>query len=428
MQHRSEIDVFGRRVGIIRLAVAAGLSLGLCQAQAVTIEEVFFLRDNQDLIDPVGLGGGDSITGGVWLVDPSGGISGLEPVPSLQATPTANHPDLAVTTMEALAGGRLWQVEPPFQENLTVGSDWVFNVNGQEVSPERDLTGAGQIPLSSELQVVGRGLNATFSWTLPAVSQDVPAINQVQIQLWNTENNTLVGLRNISPAQTNISVGDLVATLPAGDLAFRVVPMQVDEMLGDESLSLAPQVSRSSTWLEVDRLVAPVVVAQSVELTTASPAMLTQTVDTDDLPFVLGFNFRFETDSGELTVLLNDQEIGGPILAPSEIDSEFTQAYFRIDNLLGDQLLGLASVDLTFRLDGPMGSRLLLNNVFMEGLRNGDFEDGLRDWRVGGDGSAVVVGDEPAQVPEPTGLSLLAGGVIGLCIFGAAARRRELDL
>lgn len=155
----------------------------------------------------------------------------------------------------------------------------------------------------------------------------------------------------------------------------------------------------------------------AARLETGSPASLSQQISTGSDPFEVVFDYLFETTEGELTVLLGGIELGA-ITAPAILAGGFSTASFQV----GDPaLLELADATLTFLLDGPTGSSLLLDNIDVPGLANGDFETGdLAGW-TGQSTGAGFVGVARLEVPAPSALALLPAMLLPL---GLGLRRR----
>jgi hypothetical protein len=151
-------------------------------------------------------------------------------------------------------------------------------------------------------------------------------------------------------------------------------------------------------------------------LTTGSPVSISQEVTTGGDPSYLTFNYRFETTTGVLSVKLGDTVLG-TINAPAVVDDGFLSASFLVDAGLLGQTLPLA-----LELDGPTGSKILLDSIGFAGLVNANFATGdLTGWNImasgtGGAGVLTVV-----AIPEPETYVLM---LLGLAAVGFAARRR----
>jgi len=392
--------VAGVLIGL--LAICATPPVG-----AVTITSTFFFRDNQDPVQPSiipGIGGGDAITIGAFVTDITQVFSG-----------TATHvPTSSVITLDTFPtvypGIPLTGTDVPYNATQLNGSDWRINLDGvggpASASPTRDLTGVLPMPLVTNLNATGSANNPTITWSLPPAGTG-PTINRIQVQVFNDDANVLIGSAFLSAAATSVSVRSVLgAAVPPGQLAVRVIPINGGQ-------PLPQQVTRSSNWIVIDTSGAKAS-GQVVVLTTGSPATLAQNIDTPALPFQLSFEYRFVTSTGILSVLLDGLPIGIDLIAPAVVDSEFQLATFEVDNPL---LLGLIDAPLTFLLDGPTGSQILLDNIAAPGLENGSFDQNLTGWTPGGEGSVAL-----ATVPEPSSYGLLAFALAGLGL----SRRRKL--
>jgi hypothetical protein len=111
-------------------------------------------------------------------------------------------------------------------------------------------------------------------------------------------------------------------------------------------------------------------------------------------------------------------EVLGQIDAPASLDDSFLSASFLVDGGFLGQTLTLA-----LELDGPTGSKILLDSIGFAGLVNANFATGdLTGWNVtasgaGGAGVLTVV-----AVPEPETYVLMG---LGLGAVAFAARRRK---
>lgn len=159
------------------------------------------------------------------------------------------------------------------------------------------------------------------------------------------------------------------------------------------------------------------------ELTTGSPAVLTQTVpgSLNPSPFEFSFDYLFQTLGGVLAVSL-DGTLIDTLLAPGSLLGSFTTRTLMLD---GSLFPGTSHI-LEFRLDGPTGSRMLLDNVMFPGLLNRDFQTGVIDpWVASGAGTVRIIPFDapPASVPEPSSVILLGVGAAGA--LGCIRRRRQ---
>ena len=95
----------------------------------------------------------------------------------------------------------------------------------------------------------------------------------------------------------------------------------------------------------------------AVRLTTASPVSISQLISTPDTPFLLSYEYLFESDQGELSVLLGDEEIG---FLRAAADTAFSVRSLIVDDpsLLGQDL------NLQFVFDSPnAGDVVYLDNI-----------------------------------------------------------------
>jgi len=94
-------------------------------------------------------------------------------------------------------------------------------------------------------------------------------------------------------------------------------------------------------------------------LTTASPAILSQLVNTPDIPFWLSFDYLFQQELGSLEVWL-----GGSLLDTLTWPGT-TSDFTRYSRLVADPaLLGLVDAKLLLSFDGPQGGlQLLMDDV-----------------------------------------------------------------
>jgi uncharacterized membrane protein len=129
------------------------------------------------------------------------------------------------------------------------------------------------------------------------------------------------------------------------------------------------------------------------KLIAGSPISIFQTLATPNGPFDLNFDYDFRTTSGKLDVYLGSTLVD-VITAPGTITNGYTHESLLIDDLA---LLGLPNTTLTFELDGPHGSQILVDNVGIGRIAS-------------------------TQVPEPHSFALFAGGLFSLFAFGRAAR------
>lgn len=177
---------------------------------------------------------------------------------------------------------------------------------------------------------------------------------------------------------------------------------------------------------------APVSTSQFADIVAAlvgtDNALLSQIIPTPRTSGELVFDYLFATTKGELLVQLGGTAFA-TITAPSVLLDGSTTVRVPLDSDLFRTRTLSPTVSLEFILNG-MGieSGVLLNNIVIDGLLNGDFQTGdLQGWETGGTpGSAVGVnfapGSQSVSVPEPTTLGLLSLGFAGAMV---RCRRRN---
>ena len=154
--------------------------------------------------------------------------------------------------------------------------------------------------------------------------------------------------------------------------------------------------------IEEDR-VAQLVTGSSVSLN----QMLLGTTPSD--AFTLGFDYRFTTGTGTLTVTLADELLA--TLTPA--GDLFQTVSLAIDAEHHANLLGRSNALLQFRLEGVTGSTVLLDNILLPGLANGDFQaTSLFGWSVlASEAGGVTLTVAPAPVPLPPAWLAMLGGL-----------------
>ena len=164
----------------------------------------------------------------------------------------------------------------------------------------------------------------------------------------------------------------------------------------------------------------------AAQLQVGSPITLSTPVDVPDAPFSLSFQYIYLTDGGTLTVKLDDQVIG-TVTGSSGLTDTFEQASFDITD---PSILDLNNVLLSFTFDGTHGDQVILDNVTMPGLVNGDFTNFDQGWSATGPGSASLTAtiqqdylNELMNIPEPSTLALLA--LAGPAILTRRSRRKQ---
>ncbi|HUT59485.1 MAG TPA: SUMF1/EgtB/PvdO family nonheme iron enzyme [Phycisphaerae bacterium] len=100
---------------------------------------------------------------------------------------------------------------------------------------------------------------------------------------------------------------------------------------------------------------------QVARLTTGSAVSIWQDVDILESEFFLRFDHRFMTGTGNLEVWI-DGGLVAILASPGSAEESLTKSEFAIGDA---NLLGRSGVELLFRLDGPAGSSMLIDNVEM---------------------------------------------------------------
>ena len=112
----------------------------------------------------------------------------------------------------------------------------------------------------------------------------------------------------------------------------------------------------------------------------AGTATRTGPVDTGSTPFEMNFNYRFETPTGLLEVILDGQTIFSDLMnGPVSEDLQTANI------LIGDPLLlDLVGATLEFRVTNPGSnpSTVSIDNVLFPGIVNGDFGDDTNGWLI----------------------------------------------
>ncbi len=389
-----------RWMAAILLILGAAGSL-TAQAAPITNAFPFAIRDNETF-NTIGTGIGETF---------SVGVSGVVPDVTQGTTGTATN-DATGTFRNLLnfsAGGRpgLFGIEYAYttaQSSNLLGPWTIVLENGgdQLFLSTPDRNGVQKMELVRNLAISGSPTSPTLSWDLPTSG---PSVSIVRYELWNDDTNQILSGQsgvNLGPNATTLQLDNLT---PNANYALRVI-VQHNDASGQSS-------TRSSNWISWNT--SPGAPSGNVaKLTAGSPATLTQTVDLPSDPFNVVFDYRFTTTTGALSVLLDGNPIGRLLEAPTTISPDFLRAYFEID---APSFLGMNDLLLTFQIDGPAGSTVLLDNIVFPGLLGGDFAS-LANWTTGGAGSVSLT-----SIPQPGTALLMLSGL--LCLAAVAIRRQR---
>lgn len=383
--------------GAISIAFSA-LSLTSASAATITDASVTAVRDNETF-NSVGTGEGDNFSIAAFNVEPDATQGTTATAQNVVTGTTVNLPDRASEGRPGLFG-----VEFSYQDALAQNllGTWTITLNNGPdtlVLNTPDATSLQEMETVNKLSVIGDATSPTVFWELPT---EGPPVTQVRYEVWDDDTNTIL------TGQNAVDLGARAVSLQLSDLtlgttyAVRVIALNQDNAA----------TTRSSNWISWS----PGEASPSgnvAKLTTGSPASISQLVDVPDDPFTLSFDYRFLTDTGSLSLTLGRQPIGIELDTLFDIPTGFSRAFFEIDI---EDLLGESGVPLTFLLDGPTGSSVLLDNIMFPGLVSGGFED-LSAWETGGPGSVTL-----AAVPIPASLPLMIGA---LAMLGCGFRIRR---
>ena len=129
----------------------------------------------------------------------------------------------------------------------------------------------------------------------------------------------------------------------------------------------------------------------------AGTATCTGPVDTGSTPFEMNFNYRFETPTGLLEVILDGQTIFSDLMN-GPVSEDFQTANI----LIGDPLLrDLVGATLEFRVTNPGSnpSTVSIDNVLFPGIVIGDFGADTNGWLITATNPALTAIDRPEGRP-----------------------------
>ena len=133
--------------------------------------------------------------------------------------------------------------------------------------------------------------------------------------------------------------------------------------------------------------------ASFATLVSGSKTSISQDITTTSATSELTFNYRFVNVDGTLNVYL-DGNLLQPFQAVNPVDPGFTSASIPIN--------GSVTGTLKFELDANTGSSVILDNIAVEGLTNGDFASGdLTGWTPESEsGNLALAGVLSVEGPE----------------------------
>lgn len=362
-------------------------------AAEITNALVYAFRDNEGA-SPVFTGQGDNFSFGVADVVPD----------STNGTVVSAYNQFTGDTFSSLPvypeQGRpgLFGYENTFADAQSRGwlTTWELTITNDTNIAKRytpDRTGIEKMEFVKNLSISGPATAPTVTWELPNTG---PAVNGVRYELWNNDTNQVLSGANSVPIGTGAVSLSLSGLQMGTNYAIRIIP--------EQRISGAPA-SRSSNWLGWEAKIGEAH-GTVLDLTAGLPAGAMQAVNTPDETFGVEFDYKFTTDTGTLSVFLDDQLIGTQLIASESTGEEFLHALFEVED---ESLLGLAAASLLFQLDGLTGSNVLIDNIVFPNLLNGDFEEGLNLWTPQGEGTVST-----SAVPVPAAAWLLGAGIIGL--------------
>ena len=375
-------------------------------ADPITNANVYTLLDNEGA-SPVGTGQGENF---------SIGVSGVSPSAAEGTTGRAINLDTLdeLTLGDGVAQGRPGLIGIDISLDQAIANGWltpweIILTNGIDTRSyfTFDRTGVSIMEFVENLAISGPATVPIVTWQLPTTG---PAVDALFYEVWDVDGGVILTPGQISlPAGTETLTLNNVTLEIGGNYAVRIIPANRDG--GNITLT------RSSNWIGWTATSGQAE-GEVLELVTGSPVGVSQVVDTPASTFVVEFDYSFATATGDLEVFIDGNKIGTTLTAPTTVANEFYHAVFEVEDT---SLLGLTSATFLIQLDGPTGSTVLVDNIVLAGLANGDFSSGVAEWTPTGSGSVATV---PAPCSEFPGRGNTGGCFPGPGPFPGKAPER----
>lgn len=376
---------------------------------------VFAFRDHESTGPIPQTGVGDNFTFGTFGVEPdaSRGTTGkgihiaTSDQVDLNEGSSQGRPELiGIDIPFAQAEANSWLT--PWEIRLSNGVD-----SASVFTPDR--VGVELMEFVSNLGISGPADSPEVTWKNPDTG---PSVSSVSFEVWDVASQTI-----ITPGQVDIGLVESVVLDGLGlqlgeEYGVRIIPRQLDG--GGATLS------RSSNWLSWTSTPGQPL-GQALQLVSASPAAVVQTIDTPATPYIVMFDYRFDTADGEFVVSIDGEQIGTTLTASAPVSDEFGHAVFEVEQT---RLANLVATEIRFEIDGPAGSTILIDNIEAPGLTNGTFTAGLEDWATEGSGIAqtLFLSADEDDDDDDSGTAVSHGLVLAMLLiacFRSARRSRS---